>query len=69
MSKNNINEVNYSSKCYCYNCMSEIKPNEISKFSGTGAVCPRCGDITIIPDVIDFDITLEFLESMKKFWC
>lgn len=68
LSKNNINDINCSTNCYCYNCMEKVDSKSVFKYSGTGAICPKCGNITLIPDNIDFDITPEFLEAMNKFW-
>ena len=68
LSKNNINDISYSTNCYCYNCMEAVSSKKVVKYSGTGAICPNCGSATLIPDNIDFEITPDFLMAMKKYW-
>lgn len=68
LSKNNVNEISYSKKCYCYDCMKELDSSDIKNYSGTAAICPNCKNTTVIPDSIDFEITPEFLMAMKKYW-
>lgn len=67
-SKNNIDDISISQKCYCYACLKEIDSNDIKKYDGTAAMCPVCNQPTLIPDAIGFKIDEEFLKFMNKTW-
>lgn len=58
--------------CLCFYCFSKFKYNDIKVFidnNNMTALCPKCGIDSVLPDKIDnFNLNLEFLDQMKKYW-
>lgn len=62
--------------CGCFDCMRIFSPSEIEEWvpetpdgECVTAVCPYCGDDSIIGESSGYPITPEFLFEMKKRWC
>jgi NAD-dependent SIR2 family protein deacetylase len=64
-----------SKKCGCFYCLRIFPPDEIIEWikesencprgPGKTAVCPYCGIDSVLPDIIDYELTKEFLKSMQ----
>ena len=64
-----------SQNCGCFYCLSIFKPNDIVEWidepedcprgPGKTAVCPNCGIDAVLPDTINYDLNIEFLEMMQ----
>ncbi len=48
-------------------CWAEESPNE-SKGPGKTVFCPKCGIDSVLPDNIGYELTPEFLKSMKAYY-
>ncbi len=62
--------------CGCFDCLRIFSPSEIEEWvpetpdgECVTAVCPYCGDDSIIGESSGYPITPEFLFEMKKRWC
>jgi hypothetical protein len=72
----NRGELAASQKCGCFDCKAIFDPRHIAEWVDRGgpqtqetALCPFCGNDTIIGDSFGFEITGEFLEKMHEAWC
>ena len=63
--------------CGCFDCLNIFSPSEITEWviertkidwRGT-AICPHCGDDTVIGESSGFPITKKFLKEMNRYWC
>ena len=67
----NKSEIEKSEKCGCFYCLEIFDKNKITSWlnenEGT-ALCPFCGNDSVIGDRSDFPITKEFLTEMKERW-
>ena len=75
-------ELNASSICGCFYCLSTFAPTKVTEWVdyppdtpeekeaelGTTALCPHCGVDSVIGDASGFPITKEFLTQMKSYW-
>lgn len=63
-------EILASDVCGCFYCMQIYSPREIREWvdDGKTAVCPKCGIDSVIGSASRFDISGEFLRSMKEYW-
>ena len=59
-------------KAGCFSCLKIFAPTEVTEYvddpKGPTAVCPYCGEATVVPEGGGRIITDEFLEAMKKAW-
>ncbi len=79
---NNRAELEASSVCGCFHCTQMFAPSEIVAWSGLNmdnfddpeapnaetALCPRCGNESVIGDKSGFDIDPNFLNRMQQAW-
>lgn len=67
----NKSEIEKSEKCGCFYCLEIFGKSEITSWlnenEGT-ALCPFCGNDSVIADKSGFPITKEFLIEMKERW-
>jgi len=75
-SSNHRAELEKDKVCGCFDCLRIFSPSEIKEWvpeSPDGecvtAVCPFCGDDSIIGESSGYPIIPEFLFEMKKRWC
>jgi hypothetical protein len=63
-------EVLQSSLCGCFYCGATFAPDKIAEWidSDQTALCPHCGIDSVIPAASGFELTPEFLASMKAHW-
>lgn len=69
---NNKESLLKSTNAGCYYCLKIFKPSEVTEYwetehENTG-VCPHCGIDSVIGDDSGFEINLETLEKLKKYW-
>lgn len=70
---NNRKELNASSKCGCYYCLSIFKPSEIVEWITPEdldefPMCPYCGIDSVFGDASGYPVTKDFLRKMNKHW-
>ncbi len=53
--------------CVCAFCMKYFKSDSIAVFDDYTAVCPICGNKSVIPD-FEHDITDKFLLAVREYW-
>lgn len=68
-------EIMDSTLCGCFYCGARFPPSEIVEWAdedeggeGQTALCPKCGIDSVIGDRSGFDISEEFLATMKAHW-
>lgn len=75
-------EIEASRICGCYHCVQTFLPDEIVAWTGLEmtdlahpdtsdgdtALCPRCGNDSVIGDKSGYDIGLPFLGRMHEAW-
>lgn len=75
-SYNHRDEIEASHRCGCFYCMAIFTPSEIEEWvdaddhtsEGDTALCPRCGNDSVLGDQSGYPIKKEFLENMNKVW-
>lgn len=79
---NNWAQINASASCGCCNCLQIFSPDEVVAWSGLDmhnfedaaainqqtALCPRCGNESVLGDKCGFPIDARFLEKMNEAW-
>lgn len=79
---NNRAEIEASRVCGCFNCMQIFPPDEIVAWAGLDmnnfndpdaqnaetAICPRCGNESVIGDKSGYEINPLFLSRMNQAW-
>jgi hypothetical protein len=68
--KLNRAELDSSSVCGCFNCLSTFAPTDISEWvdEGRTALCPECEVDSVIGSAAGFPMTPEFLLQMHEHW-
>jgi hypothetical protein len=68
-------EIEAGGLCGCFYCGARYPPGEIVKWTDLNedhkhqtALCPRCGIDSVIGDQSGFEISEEFLATMKRYW-
>jgi len=63
-------EVESSTLCGCFYCISIFAPAEIVEWidDGKTAFCPHCEIDSVIGSASSFPLTAEFLERMREHW-
>jgi hypothetical protein len=63
-------EIERSSICGCFYCLSVFPPSDIVEWidGGQTAICPRCPVDSIIGSASGYPITKEFLQRMHDHW-
>jgi hypothetical protein len=60
--------------CGCFYCLKTFPPEEITDWVdeqngvGTTALCPKCGIDSVIGSQSGFQITIEFMGAMRRYW-
>lgn len=69
-SKDHRAQIDASSLCGCFCCLSTFPPAKIETWTDdeTRAWCPVCWIDSVIGDASGFPITKEFLSEMCEFW-
>jgi len=81
-SSNHRQQIEASSSCGCFFCLSIYPPSEIEDWTdwpdetpegseneqGTTAICPRCGVDSVIGSASGYPVAQGFLQQMKKLW-
>lgn len=74
-SNNHKNELEKDKICGCFDCLRIFSPNEIEEWvpetpdgECVTAVCPYCGDDSIIGESSGYPITKDFLREMHIIW-
>jgi hypothetical protein len=68
------NVVLASTTCGCFACKKTFASSEITEWTdeeegvGQTALCPKCGQDTVIGSASGIPLTPEFLGAMKKRW-
>ena len=72
-------EILESKLCGCFSCLNIFKPTEIIEWieepedcprgPGKTALCPKCDMDTVLPDVIEYELTEELLKKMQIEYC
>jgi hypothetical protein len=67
---NHRDEVETSTVCGCFYCLSIFPPAEIVDWTDEDqtALCPKCGIDSVIGDRSGFPISTEFLATMRSHW-
>ncbi len=68
---NNKSEIEKSEKCGCFYCLEIFDKGRIENWIDENcdtALCPFCGNDSVIGDKSGFEITKEFLTEMKESW-
>lgn len=64
-------QLSKDNKCGCFYCLKIFNPKEIEEWiedqHGT-AICPYCGNDSIIGEYSGYHITKEFLREMQQYW-
>ena len=59
-------------KCGCFSCKKMFTPGEIKEYAedpkGPTAVCPYCGELTVLPEGGGRIITDKFLDAVNAYW-
>ncbi|MBQ9115778.1 MAG: hypothetical protein IJY04_02020 [Clostridia bacterium] len=64
----NRDMIKRSKVCYCYNCVKELEPKSIKRYdSEDSALCPECGNATVIPDAISSQIDIASFNGCCEF--
>jgi hypothetical protein len=63
-------EIERSTICGCFYCLSIFPPSEIVEWidEGQTAMCPRCPVDSVIGSASGYPITAEFLQRMHDKW-
>ena len=63
-------ELERSSICGCFYCLSIFPPSEIVEWvdDGQTAICPKCPVDSVIGSASGYPITKEFLQRMHDHW-
>ena len=69
-SKDHRAQIDASSLCGCFCCLSTFQPAKIETwiYDETMALCPFCEIDAVIGDASGYPITKEFLSEMCEFW-
>ena len=68
------NELKASENCGCFGCVSVFEPSEIEEWieepnsDERTALCPFCHIDAVIGSAAGYPITVEFLETMRRYW-
>jgi len=79
---NNWRQIQSSTMCGCCNCLKTFVPQEIVAWAGLSfdqpddpeaidqqtALCPRCGDESVLGNGSGFPVDPAFLERMNEAW-
>ena len=67
---NNRAELDASSQCGCFYCLSIFPASEITEWTDEGrtAICPKCPVDSVIGSASGYPITIEFLQRMHDNW-
>jgi len=65
--KDNVENIKASNMCGCYTCLNIFEASKVKAYVDNSAVCPYCGEQSLIPDV-DIELTDDFLLLVNKFW-
>ena len=68
--RHNRELVEASKKCYCFHCHKAFLPGDIVTYTDVtdSAICPFCGESTVIADSIDEEITMKIINQMHDYW-
>lgn len=68
---NNRLEVMRSALCACFDCLATFPSSTITGWTDDGdtALCPRCGNDTVIGDAAGHPLTPALLEKLHSHWC
>lgn len=66
--KNNEENMGVSNKCGCYSCLKIFQARDVKKYIDDTAVCPYCGEQSLIPDASGILLDDDFLNCVNKFW-
>jgi hypothetical protein len=63
-------ELEASTVCGCFHCLSTFPPGEIVEWTDDGetAMCPKCGIDSVLGDRSGFPLSNEFLSIMRAHW-
>ena len=67
-------EVKASEMCGCFGCVSVFAPADIEEWieepnsDERTALCPFCNVDAVIGSASGFPMTVEFLETMRRYW-
>jgi hypothetical protein len=69
-SSNHRAELEKSSVCGCFYCLSIFPPSDITEWTDDGqtALCPSCPVDSVIGSASGYPITREFLQGMHSYW-
>jgi hypothetical protein len=73
-SSNHREEVMASGFCGCFCCCSIFRPSEIQAWAdrlrgkGRTALCPKCGNDSVLGDKSGYPIAKEPLAKMRDYW-
>jgi len=73
---NHREEILQSKICECFDCVKTFSPNLVKHWTdkqwhpkGATALCPCCGNNSVIGDKSAFRLSEHFLEKMRAYWC
>ncbi|MBO6899645.1 MAG: cytoplasmic protein [Shimia sp.] len=63
-------QIEVSTICGCFFCLSVFRPSEISEWCDDDqtALCPNCGIDSVIGAASGYSIEEEFLTEMNQYW-
>jgi hypothetical protein len=67
-SKDNLDSMDTATMCGCYNCLQIFETSKIKTCIDGDAICPHCGEASLIPDNAGFKLEDEFLKMVNKYW-
>jgi hypothetical protein len=70
LSMHNRRVIESAEICGCYHCLSMFRVEEIKEWTDGGdtAICPKCSVDSVLPEGIDFRITAESLDKLRRYW-
>lgn len=67
---NNRELILISERCYCFCCKETFGSKKIQQYDKDGktAICPKCGNKTLLPEAIDYKINRKVINDMNNYW-
>lgn len=69
-SVHNRSRIEIANNCYCFGCNAILDNRKIKEYTDNGqtAICPKCGNASIIPDSIEESLDEKIMAEMHEYW-